>query len=187
MAAMRAWLRFTLASYAGRPTGPTYPPPAVLARLDDTVLRLLRTRGHSATAERAVAGFSKLGEHGAVWYGIAGAAALVDEGRRPEYRRAALTVAAAFVANQVVKQTVRRPRPRREEQLVGTPTQLSYPSTHAATCFAGAAALARLLPAAPLYALAVPLALSRLYLGVHHPSDTVAGAVLGHAVAELAR
>jgi membrane-associated phospholipid phosphatase len=33
----------------------------------------------------------------------------------------------------------------------------------------------------------VPLALSRLYLGVHYPSDTIAGAVLGAAVAELAR
>jgi membrane-associated phospholipid phosphatase len=73
------------------------------------------------------------------------------------------------------------------QQLVGTPTQLSYPSTHAATCFAGAGALSRALPAAPLYALAVPLALSRLYLGVHYPSDTVAGAVLGASVAELAR
>jgi membrane-associated phospholipid phosphatase len=47
--------------------------------------------------------------------------------------------------------------------------------------------LSELLPAAPLYALAVPLALSRLVLGVHHPSDTVGGALLGHAVARLAR
>jgi membrane-associated phospholipid phosphatase len=132
-----------------------------------------------------VATFSKLGEHGGVWFALAGAGALVDRDRRPAFAHAAKTVAAAWVANQVVKQTVRRRRPDIQGQLVATPTQLSYPSTHAATSFAGAAALP--LPRGPLYALAVPLALSRLYLGVHHPSDTVAGAVLGHAVAELAR
>jgi len=52
---------------------------------------------------------------------------------------------------------------------------------------AGARRLAETLPAAPLWALAVALAGSRLYLRVHHPSDTLAGAVLGGAVAELTR
>ena len=42
------------------------------------------------------------------------------------------------------------------------------------------------LPGAPVWGLAVALALSRLYLGVHYPSDTVAGLALGVAVAELA-
>ena len=37
----------------------------------------------------------------------------------------------------------------------------------------------------PVYAFAAGLALSRLYLGVHYPSDTVAGAALGWAFAEL--
>ena len=41
------------------------------------------------------------------------------------------------------------------------------------------------LPAAPLYATAVALSLSRLYLGLHYPSDVLAGAALGTAVAEL--
>jgi undecaprenyl-diphosphatase len=42
------------------------------------------------------------------------------------------------------------------------------------------------LPALPLYTLACTVALSRLYLGVHYPSDTLAGAVLGTFVAAAA-
>lgn len=159
------------------------------AALDIALLRLLRTHGHSPRVERAVGAFSKLGEHAGIWLGLAAAGAALDRRRRDEFVRAGRTVVASYVVNQAIKQTVRRPRPDLEglPQLVGTPTQLSYPSTHACTCFAGAGALSRLLPAAPLYALAVPLALSRLYLGVHYPSDTLAGGVLGAAVAELAR
>jgi membrane-associated phospholipid phosphatase len=47
--------------------------------------------------------------------------------------------------------------------------------------------LSETLPAPPLWLLAAALAGSRIYLRVHYPSDTVAGAALGGAVAELTR
>ena len=139
--------------------------------------------------ERAVAAVSKLGEHGAVWYGIAGAGAVLDRRRRAAYGRAARTVAISFGVNQAVKLVVRRPRPDLPDlpPVVRTMSNRSYPSAHATTSVAGARMLSPLLPAAPLYALAAVLALSRPYLGVHYPSDTLAGAALGAAVAELSR
>jgi undecaprenyl-diphosphatase len=71
--------------------------------------------------------------------------------------------------------------------LVSTPTQLSFPSAHATTSFAGALCYSRLgLPRAPLYALALALSASRVYLGVHYPSDVLAGAALGTAAAAAA-
>ena len=125
-----------------------------------------------------VARFSRLGEHGAIWFLIAALARRWD---------AARTVGLAYGANQLVKVIVRRRRPPQEGRRIQTLSDLSYPSAHAATSVAGARALSETLPAAPLWALAAALAGSRLYLGVHYPSDTVAGAALGGAVAELTR
>jgi undecaprenyl-diphosphatase len=69
--------------------------------------------------------------------------------------------------------------------LVPTLSGRSYPSAHATTSFAGAGALARAWPAPPLYALACAVAFTRPYLGVHYPSDVVAGALLGRALERL--
>ena len=125
-----------------------------------------------------MARFSSLGEHGLIWFAIAASTRRWD---------AARTVAIAYGANQVVKVIVRRRRPHREQPLATTYSNLSYPSAHAATSVAGARSLSQTLPAGPLWALAAGLALSRLYLGVHYPTDTLAGAALGGAVAELTR
>jgi membrane-associated phospholipid phosphatase len=154
--------------------------------IDERLLRVLRTRGHGPRADRAVASFSKLGERGAVWIAIGAAGYALDEPRRPQWRRAMGTVLGTYALNMAVKLVIRRRRPQLPglPPLTSTPTQLSFPSAHASTSFAGALAYTRLgLPYFPLYELAIGLSLSRLYLGVHYPSDVLAGALLGRAVA----
>ncbi len=162
---------------------------AMESGLDERILRLARTRGHDPRAERAVARFSRIGEHGAVWLALGAAGWALDPPRRARWGRATGVVAGAFALNTAVKLIVRRHRPELPglPALTSTPTQLSFPSAHAATSFAGARAYARLgLPAAPLYALAGTLAASRLYLGVHYPSDILGGVLLGTAMAAVA-
>jgi membrane-associated phospholipid phosphatase len=129
------------------------------------------------------------GENGLLWNTIAVAGGVVSSRRRPDYVRAVEIVLATLVLNTVIKYAVRRARPVLEEELPALTPVLSgrsYPSAHASTSFAGARALAAAgLPSAPLHAVAAAMALSRPYLGVHYPSDIVAGAVLGDSVARF--
>lgn len=153
--------------------------------LDERLLRLARTLGHTPAAERSVARFSKLGQHAGIWLAIGVLGGGLDAERRSEWRRATATVAGVYALNTAIKQVVGRRRPVLPDlpALTGTPTALSFPSAHASTSFAGAVVYSRLgLPATPLFALATGLTLSRVYLGVHYPSDVVAGAVLGIAL-----
>ena len=160
------------------------------AALDTALLRAFRTRAHQPPLERAVLVFTELGQHGGLWFALAAAGAAVDPKRRPRFTRAAAAIGAAYGVNQLIKLAVGRRRPVLDDlpPLVKTGTQISYPSAHATTSFAGAHSLAGAVPAAavPLYATAALMALSRPYVGVHYPSDIVAGAALGTAVAELA-
>jgi membrane-associated phospholipid phosphatase len=155
---------------------------------DVAVLRVMRTRLHQPPVERAVRLYSKLGEHGLLWIGISVAGFVLDRPRRGAFMRAGATVAGSFAANQAIKLVVRRPRPNLPDlpPLIKTMSNRSYPSAHATTCGAAAVSLRGLVPRAPLWAAAGAMAVTRPYLGVHYPSDSLAGFALGMAVAELA-
>jgi undecaprenyl-diphosphatase len=70
---------------------------------------------------------------------------------------------------------------------VGTAHGASFPSNHAANCFAAAAVLSWYFRRwrALFYTLAGAIAISRVALGVHYPSDVLAGAILGYFVGWL--
>lgn len=145
-------------------------------------------------------GMSHFGEHSLGWMGTAAlgyAFAGTNAKRTPEYveqRRydwLAVGVSAftAHAASVILKRIVRRPRPHHPDIRigVGTPSKLSFPSSHATSSTAALVAMALMLRN-PLPLVGVPvMALSRLVLGVHYPTDVALGSVIGASTAVAVR
>ena len=81
----------------------------------------------------AARGMSHFGEHALGWLGIAGAGAAVDKQRRRKWLVMGAGAFTAHAASVVLKRIVRRRRPHdpRVKIGVGTPSRLSFPSSHA--------------------------------------------------------
>lgn len=166
------------------------PPAAAEVRILQAVQDTIATPPVVAVAR----GMSLFGEHAAGWLALGAAGALLDRGRRREWLTATAGVALAHGASIGVKRVVRRPRPvdERVRVLVGTPSALSFPSAHATSTTAAAVLFGTLLGRSgrgsrALAAVVPPMALSRLVLGVHYPTDVLVGSALGASVAMLTR
>src|SRR6476661_7253095 len=149
---------------------------------DLRLLRLMRTRGHTPGLESAAKALGKAGNNGLVWVVLGVALALLDPERRQSWLICAALGPVAIGLNYGIKLLVRRPRPVLEglPPLGGAPSSLSFPSAHATSSFACATAMTRIAPeAAVLFVLAAAIAACRPYLGMHYPSDVLAGIVLG--------
>lgn len=150
--------------------------------LDLKLLRLMRTRCHSPDLESAAKAMGRAGNNGLVWVIVGVALALIDPERRESWLICAALGPVAIVFNYAIKLIVRRPRPVLEglPPLGGAPSSLSFPSAHATSSFAVATAMFRVDPAtAGAFAVAIAFSLGRPYLGMHYPSDVLAGVVLG--------
>lgn len=94
-----------------------------------------------------------------------------------------------FLAGKVAKNLWDRPRPTNAEvrQIERVSKSASFPSAHAANWFAAAKTLSRFVPRsrAPLFTIASLIAYSRIYLGVHYPSDVLAGCIMGYAISSF--
>jgi membrane-associated phospholipid phosphatase len=145
------------------------------------------------TVVRAARAMSHFGEHAAGWLALGAAGAALDPTRRRAWATAAVGVAGAHGASIAVKRVVRRRRPHdpRIAVHVGTPSRLSFPSSHATSTAAAAVLYAGLLhrsdAAVGLTSVVPAMALSRLVLGVHYPTDVLAGTALGAACALATR
>lgn len=137
------------------------------------------------TVARAMSHF---GEHAAGWVALSALGALLSPKRRRDWLLVGVGAVAAHAAAIAIKLVVRRKRPHHPAIAVnvGTPSALSFPSAHATSSTAAAMLLCRA-TRSPLPLVVVPaMALSRLVLGVHYPTDVLAGTAVGAVVARTA-
>jgi undecaprenyl-diphosphatase len=135
-------------------------------------------------------GLSAIGRGGIVWLLIAAVLTAMNRLRPREWAQLALALlVTSAMTDAVLQPVIGRERPfvrSLDVAVIGDrPTSGSFPSGHAANAFAGAVVLSRFTaaPALAWWVLAGAIAYSRLYLGVHYPSDVAAGALVGIACA----
>lgn len=129
---------------------------------------------------------SHFGEHSAGWIGVSILGALLQPQRRQVWLTAGAGTFLAHAAAVVIKRVVKRQRPHHPSIAVNvaTPSRLSFPSAHATSTTAAAILLGRASGLPLPWLLVPPMALSRLVLGVHYPSDVLTGVAVGAVVAK---
>ena len=139
--------------------------------------------------------FTGVTELGSLWAAGAAAGVLALAGRRRVAADAFAAAGLTWLAGQGFKRVAGRLRPFETDGvdarfLIAPPRASSWPSSHPAVLSAFATVASRDLGLAPLArlgldGLGLSVAASRVYVGVHYPSDVTSGLLLGRAVARL--
>jgi undecaprenyl-diphosphatase len=172
--------------------GPLHRATQAIGRFDAAIDgRVDELRGHPHL-DRLMYAASDLGDFSLIWHMVNATRALGPDRRLVHAARVAAVLGAeSALVNGPVKSLFRRHRPAWEQERprrLRRPRTTSFPSGHASAAFTAAGVLSQGDPLWPLYyAVAAVVAGSRVYVKIHHPSDVVAGALLGVALARLAR
>ena len=132
---------------------------------------------------------TSLGNGGMIWI-VATLLLMIPKKTRKVGIMSAVALLGSLIIN---KNIVQRPRPFVKvtdlQIIIPTPSEYSFPSGHTASSFAAASVFYRHLPkqlGIPSVVLAGIIGFSRLYVGVHYPTDVIAGVIMGILLSYMA-
>jgi len=162
---------------------------------DEAILQFLREHVCGGILNYVMLFFTYLGEEGIIWILFALAMLIFPKYRKYGVKMALALLVMLFVNNIFLKPLIARPRPFVNDpsivahMIIEGPSSWSFPSGHTASSFAAAFVFFRNLPrkfGVPAIILAAFIGLSRLYIGVHYPTDVLFGVLSGFLLCLLA-
>lgn len=133
---------------------------------------------------------TRLGDGGCLWIVLAVMLLVIGKTRKVGFASAVALIITFVTVNLGIKNFVARTRPYEVieglTRLVGEQSDFSFPSGHSAHAFAVGVVILIMMPrkiGVPIFVISVLMAYSRLYVGVHYPTDVIAGALIGTIIA----
>ena len=157
-----------------------------LLNLDDGFLLYLQNVVRNPVLDKMMIFITSLGDGGMIWIAATILLLIPKKTRKIGCMSAAALLGSLVINNHLIKNLVQRPRPfvtfTDLQIIIPTPSEFSFPSGHTSSSFAAAAVFYRHLPkklGLPSVILAGLIGFSRLYVGVHYPTDVIAGVAMG--------
>lgn len=157
-----------------------------LLNIDGGLLLLIQEYVRTPLLNKIMVLITTLGNGGMIWIAATIVLLIPKKTRKIGIMSGVALLGSLIINNNIIKNIVQRPRPfvtfTDLHILIPTPSEFSFPSGHTSSSFAAAGVLYSNLPkkvGIPAVILAGLIGLSRLYVGVHYPTDVIAGIIMG--------
>ena len=158
----------------------------MIQNFDESVLIYIQENLRNEVLNPVFKFITSLGDAGWCWIVLAVILLCFKKTRKTALVVAGALILSLIINNIILKNLVARPRPFAEMEdlilLISKPHDYSFPSGHTGSSFAAAYALWKTTPrkyGILAMVLAGLIAFSRLYLGVHYPTDVLGGIITG--------
>lgn len=157
-----------------------------LIHMDGAILMFLQESVRNVVLDPIMKVITTLGNAGILWIVLTILLLIPKKTRKIGWMSACALLFSLLINNILLKNLVARVRPYNAIEglipIIKKPSEFSFPSGHAGSSLASACVLYRRLPkkfGIPILVLAILISFSRLYVGVHYPTDVLAGAITG--------